>query len=113
MHEMSLCEGVLQILEENARDQSFSTVKTVWLEIGALSGVELEAMRFSFDAIMRGSLADGATLKIIEAPGEAWCMKCAKTVQVKQRFDQCPDCGSYQLQVVAGDQMRIKELEVE
>ena len=40
-------------------------------------------------------------------------MKCAKAVQVKQRFDQCPDCESYQLQVVSGDEMRIKELEVE
>lgn len=62
---------------------------------------------------MRGSLAEGAGLEIIGLPGEAWCMQCGKTVAVKQRFDQCPDCGGYQLQVTAGDQMRIKELEVE
>ncbi len=113
MHEMSLCEGVLQVLQENASSQGFSSVKTVWLEIGALSGVELDAMRFCFDAVMRDSLADKARLKIIEVPGKAWCMKCAKAVQVEQRFDQCPDCESYQLQVVSGDEMRIKELEVE
>ena len=113
MHEMSLCEGILQVLQESAASEGFSSVKTVWLEIGALSGVELEAMRFSFDAVMRDSLAEGAGLEIIEVPGEAWCLKCAKTVRVRQRFDQCPDCESYQLQVVAGDQMRIKELEVE
>ena len=113
MHEMSLCEGILQVLQESAVSEGFSTVKTVWLEIGELSGVELDAMRFSFDAVMRDSLAHGAGLEIIEVPGEAWCLQCAKTVQVRQRFDQCPDCESYQLQVVAGDQMRIKELEVE
>ena len=113
MHEMSLCEGILQVLQESAVSEGFSSVKTVWLEIGQLSGVELDAMRFSFDAVMRDSLAQGARLEIIEVPGEAWCLKCAKTVQVRQRFDQCPDCESYQLQVVAGDQMRIKELEVE
>ncbi len=62
---------------------------------------------------MRGSLAEGARLEIIQLPGEAWCMQCAKSVEVKQRFDQCPDCGGYQLQVTGGDQMQIKELEVE
>ncbi len=113
MHEISLCEGVLQILEDSAQNQNFTRVKTVWLEIGALAGVELEAMRFGFDVVTKGSLADQAKLEIIEIPGRAWCMKCAETVQVNQRFDQCPNCESYQLQVVAGDQMRIKELEVE
>ena len=55
MHEMSLCEGILQVLEDNAKEKAFTSVKTVWLEIGALSGVEIEAMRFGFDAVMKGS----------------------------------------------------------
>jgi len=113
MHEMSLCEGVLQVLQAHAAKQGFQRVKTVWLEIGSLAGVEVEAMRFGFEVVMRGTLADGARLEIIERPGEAWCLSCARTVPVAQRFDACPDCGSYQLQVTAGDEMRIKELEVE
>ena len=110
---MSLCEGILRILEEHARSQGFGRVRTVWLEIGALSGVEPEAMRFCFDAVMRDTLADRARLEIIERPGEAWCMQCADKVTVVQRFDACPVCGGLQLQVVGGDEMRIKELEVE
>ena len=113
MHEMALCEGVVQVLEEYARKQGYSRVTTVWLEIGDLAGVEVEAMRFGFDVVTRGTLAEGAQLQIIERPGEAWCLQCAKTVPVKQRFDACPDCGSYQLQVTGGEEMRIKELEVE
>jgi hydrogenase nickel incorporation protein HypA/HybF len=113
MHEMSLCEGVLRILEEQARDQAFSRVKTVWLEIGDLASVEKEAMRFSFDVVMKGSLADGARLEIIEIPGQAWCMQCMKPVAIKHLFDACNDCGSHQLQVTGGEEMRIKELEVD
>jgi hydrogenase nickel incorporation protein HypA/HybF len=113
MHEMSLCEGVLQVLEDSARQQGFSRVRTVWLEIGGLSGVEPWAMRFGFDAVTRGSLAEGAALEIIEVPGQAWCLPCAKTVAVRQRFDACPDCGSHQLQVTGGEEMKIKQLEVE
>ncbi len=113
MHEMSLNEGVLQILQDNAASKGFTKVKTVWLEIGELSGVEIEAMRFTFDVVMKGTLADQAKLEIIRVPGQAWCMPCSKTVEVKQLFDACPNCGSYQLQVTGGDQMQIKELEVE
>lgn len=113
MHEMSLCEGVLQILEHQALQQQYRRVKTVWLEIGKLSGVEPDAMCFSFDVVMQGSIADQAKLEIIEIPAKAWCMQCMKIVQVEHRYDECPSCGGYQLQINDGDQMRIKELEVE
>lgn len=113
MHEMSLAEGVLQIIEDQAAKSGFSRVKTVWLEIGALSGVETEAMRFCFDAVTRGSVADGAALEIVAVPGTSWCMQCGVSVPVAERYDPCPRCGGYQLQVQGGTEMRIKELEVE
>ena len=112
MHEMSLCESVLQVLETEAKRQQFHQVKTVWLEIGTMSGVEIEALRFCFDVIVRNTLADGATLQVIEVPAEAWCLDCAQTVKIQQRYDTCPHCGSCQLQVIRGEEMRIKELEV-
>ena len=87
MHELSLCEGVLQILEEQSLQQGFGRVNTVWLEIGVLSGVEIEAMRFGFDVVIKGSIAEGARLEIIDIPGTAWCMQCMDTVAIRQRFD--------------------------
>ncbi|ADE12650.1 hydrogenase maturation nickel metallochaperone HypA [Sideroxydans lithotrophicus] len=113
MHEMSLAEGVLQIIEDSAKEQSFSRVKTVWLEIGQLAGVEVEAMRFCFDAVVRDSIAQDAKLEIIETPGQAWCLHCAEVVHVQALFDACPKCGSYQVQVTGGNEMRVKELDVE
>jgi hydrogenase nickel incorporation protein HypA/HybF len=113
MHEISLCQSILQVLEDQAREQGFRRVTTVWLEVGALAGVETEAMHFGFEVVMRGSLAEGASLEIVALPGQAWCMGCARTVEIEQRFDPCPDCGGYQLQVTGGDELRIKELEVE
>jgi hydrogenase nickel incorporation protein HypA/HybF len=113
MHEMAICESIVQCLEEQAAQHNYARVKTVWLEIGPLAGVELEALHFSFDAVTRGTLAERAALKIIETKAQAWCMPCAKTVEVAQRFDPCPDCGSYQLQLTCGGELRIKELEVD
>lgn len=113
MHEMSLCEGILRIIEDNADTQGFKKVNVVYLEIGALAGVEIEAIKFSFDAVIQNTLADGAQLKIVHVPGQAWCMQCAEQVDIKQRYDSCPKCGGYQLQVVSGEEMRVMELEVE
>lgn len=112
MHEMALCQNILQVLEEQAAEQGYAAVKTVWLEIGPLAGVEQEALRFGFDAAASGTLADQAELMIVETQGEAWCDSCAKTVPIRHRFDACPRCGGYQLQVTGGDELRIKELEV-
>lgn len=113
MHEMSLCEGVLRVIEEQSALQHYARVKTVRLEVGALAGVELDALRFGFEVVMKDSIAAEARLQIIEIPGRAWCMQCVKEVAVQQRYDACPDCGGYQLQVTGGEELRIQELEVE
>jgi hydrogenase nickel incorporation protein HypA/HybF len=112
MHEMSLAEGVLQLIEDSARQQSFTRVVAVWLEIGELAGVEVEAMKFCFDAVTRGSVADGARLEVILTPGSGWCMSCAKTVPLSDVYGGCAECGEYQVQVTGGTEMRVKELEV-
>ena len=113
MHEMSICQSILETLEEQAALRNFTRVERVCLEIGPLAGVEIAALKFGFDVVMRGSLAAGARLEIVECPAEAWCRNCAATVPIGQRYDACPCCGSHQLQVTGGEQLRIKELEVD
>lgn len=114
MHEMSLTEGVVRILEEQAATHGFAKVKTVWLEIGELSQVDPEAMAFCFDAVTRGSaVAAGARLEIVTVPGLAYCLDCAISVPLPRRGEACPQCGGWALQVTSGGDMRIKELEVE
>lgn len=112
MHEMALAEGVLQLIEDAAREQEFERVTAVWLEIGELSGVEAEAMKFCFDVVTKDSIAAGARLEVIALPGSGWCMECAMTVPMAEVFGECPRCGSHRMQVSGGTEMRVKELEV-
>jgi hydrogenase nickel incorporation protein HypA/HybF len=113
MHEMSLAESVLQIIEDTARAQKFTRVRTVALEIGALSAVEPEAMIFCFDAVTRGSIAEGAKLEIIDIPGTGWCMECGKNVTLNERYGLCPECGDARVQITGGNEMRVRDMEVE
>jgi hydrogenase nickel incorporation protein HypA/HybF len=113
MHEMAISESILGIIEEEARRQHYARVRRVRLEIGPFAGVETEALRFTFDVVSKGTLAEDAVLEIIETRARAWCLACERTVAIRERFDACPSCGSHQLQMTAGDEMRIKDLEVD
>ncbi len=112
MHEMALAESMLEIVERAARSSGAIRVTEVRLEIGALSHVEPDALRFCFDAVTRDSLAAGAALAIETLPGTAWCMPCGASVPLARLGDACPNCGSYQLTVTAGDAMRVKDIAV-
>lgn len=113
MHELSICESLLGVIEDQAKAQDFRRVMQVRLEIGPFSGVEVEALRFSFDMVTKGTLADGAGLEIIETEGKAWCFGCNEAVTITSRIEGCPNCGSFHLQVTGGKELRIKDLEVE
>lgn len=113
MHEMALAESVREIVQSTARAQGATKVRTVTLEIGKLSQVEIEAMRFAFDVVKRGSLAADAALEIVEVDASAWCMACSQAVQITQRGQSCPQCSSYQLQVTGGDRMRVLHIEID
>ena len=112
MHEMSLAAGVMQIVEENAITQGYERVIGVWLEIGRLSQIEIDSMRFCFEAVTSGTVAEGAKLEILEVPGSGLCLGCQASVEIVQRFDPCPLCGEYMVQITGGTEMRVKELEV-
>lgn len=113
MHELSLAESILQLIEDTAVDQSFTQVKTVWLEIGQLACVEQESLRFFFDVVTQDSIARQAKLEIIEIAGQALCKQCNQVFAITAHSQACPHCGNYALQVTQGGGMRIKELEVE
>jgi len=112
VHEMALAESVREIVQETACANGARGVSTVRLEIGRLAQVELDAMRFAFDVVKHGSLAEQARLDIVEVDGTAWCMPCATPVVISQRGQACPQCGSYQLQVTGGDRMRVMDIEI-
>lgn len=110
---MSLMQDILDILLDAAESRKFGKVKKVWLEIGALSGVDPGAMDFCFDSVMKNTLGEGAVLEIVEKPGKAWCTDCEENVGISALFDPCPLCGGFRLKVTGGNEMRVKELEVE
>ena len=112
MHEMALCQGMVELIAEQQRSRGFSRVKRVIVEIGALGHVDPHALEFAFEVGARDTPAEQAVLEIREIPGSGWCMDCCETVAIERRGEPCPGCGGYKLIVREGEDMRLKELEV-
>jgi len=113
MHEMALTESIVEIAVEAAKKQDAEKVKRVFVDVGALSHVEPDALQFCFAAVSAGTIAEGAELEIDRVPGAGWCLDCGKTVALAERFGACPECGRAHVQMKAGDELRVREIEIE
>ena len=113
MHEMTIAASILDIIKETASNYNFKQIKEVRLEIGVLSGVEIESLTFCLDVILKDSIA--AKAKIIwERPlGRGRCLKCDEIVPIESFYDSCNQCGNYSLQIISGNEMRVKDLLIE
>ena len=108
MHELSITEGVIDGICEAVPE---GQVSLVTLEIGRLSGVVPDSVRFCFDLCARGTRLEGASLEIVEVPGRARCGSCKRELDVEQLLAACP-CGNPFLEVLRGQELRIRSVEV-
>ncbi|MBS1157289.1 MAG: hydrogenase maturation nickel metallochaperone HypA [Proteobacteria bacterium] len=110
MHELTLAEHALRIVEKSAHQADATRVTRIKLAIGALAHVDPETMRYCCEMVSRGTLADGACIEIVHSPGRACCADCGAEVELKQLGESCPHCGSYRLDVCDGDQMLVVDI---
>jgi hydrogenase nickel incorporation protein HypA/HybF len=108
MHELGITHEIIAIVSEHARG---AKVTRVVLEIGKLSAVLPDAVRFCFDLCSEGTVAEGAELVIIETPGRARCRACGAEIALERPFGRC-GCGNTDLEWLAGEELKIKEMEV-
>lgn len=108
MHELGITRNIVAIVSEHAGDNK---VKRVSLEIGKLSAIMPDAIRFCFDVCSKDTQLEGAALLIEEVPGRGRCEVCGAEIELQQVFGQCP-CGSHHIQCIAGEEMKIREMEV-
>lgn len=113
MHEVSLAQGIVDIVSEHARKGAFSRVTVVHVELGALANVLPDALAVGFDAASRGTAAEGARLEYRHTGGKGWCSDCAADIEVASRLATCPRCSGTRWIVTGGEQMRVLELEVD
>lgn len=109
MHELSVTQAVVDaIIERTGQKQ----VVRVHLEIGALSGIVVDSVRFCFDIVTEATPLAGAALEVDEPRGLGRCRSCGAEVELDDLLGMCR-CGGIDMEVLAGEQLRIKKVEAE
>ena len=108
MHELGITQNIVAIVCEQAKG---AKVQRVTLEIGKLSAIMPDAVRFCFDICCKGTVVEGASLEIIEITGLARCRQCGAEIPLEQPFGIC-SCGSVELDLLTGEELKIKEMEI-
>ncbi len=113
MHELSLTQSLITIVEEHARQAGATIIRGITVEVGALSGAIPEALEFAFDVCSKGSLAEGASLVIHRVPGHGRCAACAAEAECHELTAVCPVCGALAFELDAGTELRVTEMEID
>lgn len=114
MHELSLVESLLEMINEYAAENNFQRVLCLYLSMGKFSSVVPETLRFAFHVQAQGTIAEGANIEIEVLPGAVYCFRCGKEFEIEHFDALCPECGDSQVILVRGtEELKLMELEVE
>lgn len=109
MHELAVTQEIVEVVCERA---GTARVMRVVLEIGKLSAVSPDAVRFCFDLCTEGTVAEGAILEILQPAGIARCRECGAQLELDRVFGRCA-CGCSDLDWLSGEELKIKEMEIQ
>lgn len=108
MHELGIA---MEVVEAVTARCGGARVRRVELEVGRLSAVLPDALRFCFDSAAEGTLLEGAELAVLEIPGVARCRACGARLELDRPFGRC-DCGGTDLDWLSGEELKIRAIEV-
>jgi hydrogenase nickel incorporation protein HypA/HybF len=108
MHEMAITQSVIDAVCEHAAGRRVHSVR---VQVGALCAAVPDAMQFCFDMATDGTVAAGARLDLDVQPGSARCRTCGQEFGLSDLIVLCP-CGSADVEVLAGRDLRIVSMEV-
>ena len=114
MHELSVTQSILEIaLDYAARGQATQVVE-IQLQIGEVSDFDDEWIQRYFDFVSKGTIAEGAKLRISRVPARIQCDRCSFIFPLDKATwnTQCPSCQSKETHLLSGREFRVESLEV-
>lgn len=113
MHELSLAMNIVEICEENAKINKAQRILSVSLEIGKLSGVELDAMETAMQSAIINTILENATIHYNVTVGKAKCSDCNHIFITDDAFTLCPKCNSFKTNIISGKEFLVSSLDIE
>ena len=112
MHEMSIAQNLISIIQEEMLKNNAKVLGSVRLNIGQMSAIVPDALSFCFKVATADTALEGARLIIDIIPLKGYCQSCDKTFEIKDYAFFCPSCNSSEIKTVSGQDLSIVEIEV-
>jgi hydrogenase nickel incorporation protein HypA/HybF len=113
MHELAITESILEIAQRHGKQAGATRISDIHLVIGQLSSVIDDSVRFYWDMISEGTIAEGAHLHFRRIPAEFSCLDCEEGYKPEGEDFACPQCGSAHVKLTAGSEFRVEAIEVD
>lgn len=113
MHEMSIVVSIVDIAEDEAKKNNANKISKIELDIGTVSGIELDALNFAFDSIKEETMLKNAEIKINIIKAKSKCEDCNYEFKTEDVYTLCPKCNSYKTNISEGKEMRVKSISID
>jgi hydrogenase nickel incorporation protein HypA/HybF len=110
---MSIAMSVIEAVLGKACEEGGVKITGIELVVGKLAGVQVESLKFCFDAATRDTLADGAELLIEEPEGRGRCESCGAEFAVSSFYAKCPQCGQFRVRIESGEELAVRSFTIE
>jgi hydrogenase nickel incorporation protein HypA/HybF len=111
MHEVGVIQSAVESAVEHALRSGKRRIHRMVLRVGVLSGVDPDALSFSFDAVAAGTIAEAATLELESEPAIAVCGFCGTEFETTDVYCECSTCGRPTACVRSGREVTLVSLE--
>ena len=112
MHELALCQALIEQLCAVAREHRAAWVARARLRIGPLSGVEPALLEQAFTLARAGTIADEALLEVEQGAVRVRCCECGREQEVPPNDTRCSNCGNWRTQLLSGDELLLVSVEL-
>ena len=113
MHELAICQGLMEQVVRVARDNRAIRVRSVTVRIGPLSGVEPALLEGAYPLASAGTSAADSRLILERSPIRLLCLECGARTETSACSLLCACCGHWRVQVLAGDELLLASIELE
>ena len=112
MHELSVAQNIIEIVKDNVPECDYGKVKSVYLEIGEISGIVVDSLQFCFDAIKLDTPFQNTAMLIKNIPFVLYCNFCKTETTNTLGTRSCAKCGGFDTSIISGTEMKITEVEI-
>lgn len=112
MHELSIAQNIIEIINQNVQYENLTSVKNVKVKIGKLSNILPDSLLFCFDSIKVDSPLVNCELIINQSPVLIECGDCKKQSEIESPIFSCPNCKSNKIKIIGGSELIVEQIEL-